>query len=223
MAKFEKRLEARKLRRKGRSIKSIAKRLDVSKGSVSVWCRDLKLTERQRNILMKKAIAAGHKGRMIGAEMNRQKRLESISYFKEKSLKDIGKLSKRELLVSGIALYWGEGSKGGKLSFANSDPALILFMIKWFKEIMGVKDEEFMPRIYINEIHKPREMKVLKFWAALLNLPASQFRKTIFIKTKQKKVYENYENYYGVLAFRVRNSAKLGYYILGLIDALKAQ
>lgn len=48
-----------------------------------------------------------------------------------------------------------------------------------------------------------------------------QFGNPVFLVHKQKKVYENYHHYYGVLALRVRKSSRLKYEILGLIDALK--
>lgn len=223
MAKFEKRLEARKLRRKGHSIRSIAMRLGVSKSSASVWCKDLKLTPKQKERLLKNAIKAGHKGRMLGAEMNRRKKEERIAFHRNAGKKTINRLSKRDLLMAGIALYWGEGNKSekSKLGFANSDPDAVRFMYGWFQKSMGVKKQEFMPRIFINKIHSARITKVIKFWSSLLNLPIEQFGKPVLIKTRQKKVYENHDNYYGVLALGVKRGTDLKYKILGLIDALK--
>ena len=61
MAKSKERLAAVILRRKGASIKEIAKILNVSRGSVSVWCKEVKLTEKQIEKLREKQIAAGHK------------------------------------------------------------------------------------------------------------------------------------------------------------------
>ena len=85
----------------------------------------------------------------------------------------------------------------------------------------GVKKEEFMPRIFINEVHKPRITKVIKFWSSLLDLPKKQFGNPVFLKIKQKKVYENHNSYFGVLALGVSKGANLKYKILGLIDALR--
>lgn len=44
MAKFKEKIKARELRHRGESIKDIARKLKVSKGSVSRWCRDIELT-----------------------------------------------------------------------------------------------------------------------------------------------------------------------------------
>jgi hypothetical protein len=217
MAKFEKRLEARKLRKQGWSIRNIALHLQVSKASASVWCRDIELTNKQKE----KFIADGHRGRLLGAETNRKKKQQCIDQCKIDALKIVGRLSERDRLIAGIALYWGEGSKKSKMSFVNSEPALVLFMLNWFQDILDVEKEDFMPRIFINEMHRPRADKVLDFWVDYLGLEKEQFGKIVFLKMKAQKVYENYDNYYGVLALGARNSALLKYRILGLIDALK--
>ena len=222
MAKFKEKLEALKLRRKGWSIGSIAEHLEVGKGSVSTWCKDLKLTKSQKDFLKQKMIKAGHKGRMIGAEMNRKKKENTIAFYQKSGKKDIGKLSQRDIFVIGVALYWAEGSrKNSSLSFVNSDPDMIKLMYRWFQEVMSVKKEEFMPCVFINEMHRPRITKVMNFWSSLLNLPKRQFSNPVFLKMKQKKVYENYDSYFGVLALRVSKGTNLKYKILGLIDALK--
>ena len=221
MAKFEKRLKARYLRREGRSISFIAHRLAVSKSSASVWCRDLVLTPRQEKRLLLNAKNAGHIGRLKGAQTNRQKKEDRIQFYIKAGQEVIKELTKHEFLIAGLSLYWAEGNKRSKLGFINSDPAMIKLMFRWFKDIMGVKEEDFMPRIFINAIHKPRIRKVMRFWLDLLKLPRKQFGNPVFLKRNPKKVYENYDSYYGLLTLQVRRSTELKYRILGLIEALK--
>lgn len=223
MAKFQEKIKAQQLRREGWSVNAIAENLKVSKGTVSLWCLEIVLTKRQKDILKKNAIKAGHKGRMIGANMNRQKKLERIKFYERLGTEVIKKMSERDLFMIGLGLYWGEGVKSDKssLAFVNSDQEAILFMYKWFSVVFNVKKEEFMPRIFINEIHKPRIKKVLKFWSNLLELPIEQFGNPVLLKMKQKKVYDNYDNYYGILSLKVRKSSDLKYRILGLLKAVK--
>ncbi|OGF65255.1 hypothetical protein A2Z53_02665 [Candidatus Giovannonibacteria bacterium RIFCSPHIGHO2_02_42_15] len=154
MAKSDKRLLALKFRRQGWSIKHIARHLKVAKSTASIWCRDLVLTPRQKSVLVEKAIKAGHYGRMKGANYNKEKKEQITQFFKDEGIKKISIISDREFLISGLSLYWAEGSKKDKLSFVNTEPGMILFMYKWFSEVMGVKKEDFMPRIFINEIHR---------------------------------------------------------------------
>ena|SRR3989338_333236 len=223
MAKFELRLQAHRLRRQGMSIKSIAKVLGVSSGSVSVWCQDIILTAKQRDALTKSQIKAGLRGRIKGAETNRQKRLTQIAQYEKEATDVVDVLSLRDTLMLGLGLYWGEGvkSRSGQASLVNSDPATILFAMKWFQECLGVPKEDFRPYIYISEIHRGREEKIIKFWSKYLGLPRVYFHDIIFIKGRPKKVYENHNSYYGVVALRVRRGTGLKYRILGLLKACK--
>lgn len=54
---------SRKLRSQGFSIKQIAKKLQVSTGSVSAWVRDIPLSEDQKYELKQKEVSGGIKGR----------------------------------------------------------------------------------------------------------------------------------------------------------------
>ncbi len=221
MAKSKEKLLAHRLRRTGKSVFYISKQLGVAKSTVSIWCRDISLTSTQRLKLHQNSITAGHKGRMIGATQNHKKKVETIEMYRIEGKKSVGKLSAREQLFIGVALYWAEGNrKSAGFGFVNSDPRIITFISKWLQKSMGIQKENFIPRIYINEIHKPREVRILKFWSTLLQLPQNQFRRICFIKTPQKKIYENYENYYGMLALKVKNGTYLRYKIMGLINAI---
>ncbi len=222
MAKSVEKLLARNLRTDGLSIKAIAKRLRVSSSSVSIWCRDLVLSDSQREILTLQQIKAGNRGRMMGAESNRRKKIENILEQEHKAKAIIGKMTKRDRLMLGIGLYWGEGVKAGGSGTAlvNSDPSVILFARNWFEQL-GVQRSDFRPYIYVSEIHKPRECVIMTFWSNFLSIPKEQFNKVIFLKGRPKKIYENHDSYYGVLALRVARGTTLRYKILGLIQASK--
>ena len=222
MAKFQERLRARELRRRGHTVSHIAHTLGVSKGSVSVGCRDLELTKAQQKRIHDTAVRGGHKGRMIGATMNRQKKERMIVYEREVAQRMVGSLSKRDLLMIGLGLYWGEGVKasGTRVSIVNSDPHVIVLMQRWFVECMGVSPDRFRPVIFINAIHKPRARKLLQYWSDLLQIPQSSFAKTVFLQRPQKKVYENYESYYGIMALQVAKPAELKYRIMGMLGCL---
>lgn len=210
------------MRRSGESIKAIADKLGVSKGTSSVWCRDVVLTDTQKKRIHENMVSSGHKGRMLGAEMNRRKKADAIAFFQKSGKKDIVSLSEKEFFVAGVALYWAEGAKASqtRLAFVNSDPRLIRFMYRWFRSCMCVSPDEFAPRIFVNEIHRKREKKLVEFWSSLLQLPQEQFGNVVFLKMKQKKVYENHDSYFGVLSLGIAKSTHLKYRILGLIEAL---
>lgn len=217
MAKSILKIKAQKLRKKGKSINFIASFLNIPKSTVSIWCKDVELTKKQKEKLIKNS----GKGRLMGAQANKEKKEKCIEFYKKNGKKEIGKLSERDFLIAGLALYWAEGSKTYKLAFSNSEPVAIKFMFLWFKKIMKVKNEEFMPCVFINSVHKNRINKVLSFWSEFLKLPMNQFRNPVFLNVKSKKVYENFENYYGVMSLRIKRGTNLRYKILGLIEAIK--
>ena len=100
---------------------------------------------------------------------------------------------------------------------------MIIFIANWLNKSLGVKKQDFIPKIYINFIHKERAKKVLKFWSNLLDLPSNQFSNITYIKTKQKKVYKNHDNYYGILTLVIRKPNLFKHKTLGLVEALRKQ
>ena len=223
VAKSKERLEALKLRRRGLSVGNIAQRLGVSKSSVSTWCEDIQLTSEQRTQLLKNKIEGGHRGRIIGAETNRNKRLKNMAEQELVARSMIGDLTARDKLMIGIALYWGEGTKAvhsSATAITNSDPEAVLFARNWFEQL-GVERSMFQPYIFISETHRMREKVIMRFWSRYLHISARQFAPIIFLKGRPKKIYENHNSYYGVVALRVRKGKSLKYLILGLIKACK--
>lgn len=216
-------MQARTLRKKGWSIIAIAKELSISKSSSSIWCRDIILTNEQVHRLTRQAKRGIRIGQLKGAAANRRKKEAVIAAFRAAANEEFRVLTAREILLAGLGVYWGEGIKGkGTIAITNSDPKIILFMLHWFQTILEVSKEMFRPQVFINELHRPRERIVLKFWSILLDIPKDQFRKTVFIRAKHKKVYENHDSYYGILTLRVRKGTNLKYRVLGYLDALGA-
>lgn len=222
MAKLEKKAEAIRLRKAGFSCIEIAKRLQISSSTASVWCREVQLSENEIQKLVLRTRDARSRGRLIGARMNREARELRVEEA-EKWAKDLvgTELSSRDMLLLGIGLYWGEGTKGRKLSFANSNPEMLVFVKMWFELMLGVVSTDFLVRVYINESHRDRYTTVKRFWIKTLGLSPSQFYKPTFLKTRLQKVYENRETYYGVIALRIRKSANLQNRILGLVKAIR--
>ncbi len=224
MVKYVLRIKARKLRQKGKPLNEICRRLAVSKSTASLWCRDIIFSERLMSKIEQSHIVKTSKGRLLGAKMNKDKRRSAIKEADEFGVKSVGIVSKRELSLIATALYWSEGSKSEhstSFQFVNSDPQMIVIIKKFLTDVMEIPVSDLVCSIQINKIHKKRINKVLSFWKNLLDLSNEQLRKPYFIDTKISKVYENYDNYYGICRLIVRRSSVLKYRMLGLIKALK--
>lgn len=167
---------ARELRKKGLSLNEIVQVLGVSKASVSVWVRDIELSETQRSQLNERgfSIDAIEKRRINRIENTRRRHRTYIDAAK----RDISQLTKRELFLVGTALYWGEGNKASKgaAGVANSDPYLIQMMMRYFKEICEVPDAKF--RGHIHTFSHLNAESAENYWSEISGIPKSQFYKT---------------------------------------------
>ncbi len=222
MSKSSEKLKALSLRRQGESIKDIAKKLQVSPSSVSLWCQSIVLTKNQLSNLHSKQIAAGQIGRQKGADANKNKRLQAILDAEKSADSDIGKISNKDLFFIGLGIYWGEGvkSRTGQAAVVNSDSRIIKISKLWFSKCLSVPDADFRPYLYISHSHKNREAELMNYWSKVLNLPISQFKSPIYIHQKAKQKYENHDSYYGVIALRVLKSTNLKYKILAMLNVL---
>jgi predicted transcriptional regulator len=185
MRKIKEKKEARRLRKKGKGIKEIAKLLKVSPASVHQWCLDIKLTSLQRKRLDEKSYRALQTGRKTAAQNQRKKRLKEIRELKKTGIKMINKLNKREFFLTGVALYWAEGfKKDSRLGFANSDPKMVKFFLKWLTRSCGVPTGNIRLRVGLNISHKNRVEEVENYWTKQTGIPLSQFQKPFFQKFK---------------------------------------
>src|SRR3989344_155462 len=138
------------------------------------------------------------------AEKKHHMRLEKEKFLLVAGRKDVGKISRRDLFILGLALYWGEGYKGlsDELGFTNSDPAMILFFIRWLSKVYKIKPNQLILRVSINASHTHRVRQVEYYWSRLTGIQLSQFTMTSLIKTAHKKVYANKNTHYGTLRIR---------------------
>ncbi len=225
MAKSKLKIQVQKMRKDGASLKEIADKLNLAKSTVSSWCREIDLTDEQRQNLFSKMIKGGHAGRLLWAQANREKKQVTIDIANKEMSEMVGLIEERDRFISGISLYWAEGSKADSTSgfmFVNSDPVMIVFMYLWLIDFMNIKRKDIYVHISINEAHRSREEVVLNFWSNLLDLPMNQFNKTFFMKAVRQKICTNHNEYYGVCRLGVRRSSWLKYRMLALIDIIKA-
>jgi transcriptional regulator with XRE-family HTH domain len=186
--KTREREEARLLRRqRGLSIKQIAAALDVSQSSVSVWVRDIALTEEQHEALRQQnpAYNGQRVGQAVRAARCRGRRREA---------QEEGRAFARRpnpLHAAGCMLYWAEGARNrNALRFSNSDPQMARFFMRFLRECFGVPDERV--RVWCNLFadHAERQREIEDFWLAMLELPRSCLQKTtvnVYSKYSSKK------------------------------------
>lgn len=217
--RIEDKFKAQDLRRQGLSYREILLQIDVSKDTISRWCRDIVLSKDQKKRLLENKLFGQRKGSQVAADNKRQARILRTETIFQEAKKELGNLDKRDRFIAGITLYAGEGSKGdGQGAFANSDPRIIKFMMNWFKEFCRLPLSKFKGSIWLHDDLDERKAK--EFWSNLTGIPLNQFYKTYIAKNKldSKKIRKNIHPY-GVFAIRFSASDKQRK-IMGWISAL---
>ena len=167
------------MRRKGLSYKDILAELKVSKSSLSLWLKDLPLTEDEKRYLKSRRDTNISHGRIKAASSFRQMRLEREKVIFKEAKEEFVKYSNTPLFQLGVALYWAEGSKRtNSFAFTNSDEDMICTMLLWIDAFFGLKKEEIGVRLYS---HKPfAGEKQEEYWARTIGIPLSNFKRTVY-------------------------------------------
>lgn len=156
------------LRRNGWSYKIIAKRLGVSKSSLSLWLRDVPYEPNRaviERIRLGPARAAASKGR---------RRLTQILALRAQGQRDLGRLSRRDLLLLGLGLYLGEGSKVDEsVRIVNADPLVIRIAMRWLRQSCGVPERNFVVTAHIYP--DLSSVTSVRYWSRVTGVPPRQF------------------------------------------------
>jgi hypothetical protein len=226
---------ARSLRKGGYSYAEIQKFVNVPKATLSMWFKDIELTPAQADRLRKKRSDAIRQGTKSRSEQVAR----TIEQIEMAALKDIGKISKRELWLLGVMLYWRNKNKQDVrkgVSFMSNEPHLIRLFLKWIQEIGQIPREEIIFDIFLGgvvsqkkskkskqdskyggEEKGPRnrsdvENKVVNFWAIETGFPQENFVGIYYYKREVNPI----------LRVRVKASSMLARQIAGWIEGIKS-
>jgi transposase len=209
-AKDERHEQAREMRARGHTYAEIAAQLGVSKGSVSLWVREMPRTGRLSYEECRRRNAAGVAKYWQAEAPLREARRQAIA---DEAAKELGQLSDREVIIAGALAYWCEGTKSkphrreDRVTFINSDPGLITFFLR-FLAVAGVTPERITCRVYIHENADAAEAQV--FWQELTGLGPEHFRRPTLKRHNPKTIRKNIgADYHGCLTISVRRSVDL--------------
>jgi transposase-like protein len=165
--------EARRLRREeGRSVKELAALLGVSRSSISLWVRDIELTEDQHTALRRRM-----GGRIDGARVNTVRARE-----RHRKAQNDGRAVARRgdvLHAAGCMLYWAEGSRNRHaIEFVNSDPAMVVLFLRFLRDCYAVPDAKVRVTCNLFADHEERQREIEDFWLCELELPRACLRKS---------------------------------------------
>jgi transcriptional regulator with XRE-family HTH domain len=209
--KILERQEAIKLRRKGLTYKEIGERLSVSKGSLSLWLRDVSHTPSEKS--MQRRTASINAGLVL-----HKRKLERIARIKKEAMQEIAHIKPDLFKLLGTIAYWTEGSRTHDhvVAFTNTDPRFIRFTLKWLREICAVPEEKL--RLHLRIHPGTNRIKAEGYWSRVTKIPKRKFYKTT-VKTSGSggRRYNKISN--GIVSIKVCDT-DLFYRIMGWIDGL---
>lgn len=156
---------ARTLRAEGLTMPEIALELGVSKGSVSLWTRDVPFDPRPRRLPVRN-----------GPNRLEQAKAAEIAAMRDHGRASIGSLNDRDVFIAGLALYAGEGAKrDGAVSLANSNPRIVSFFCQWLRMCFEIDESRLRVALYL---HEGLDLAAaVEHWSGVTSVPATQFTK----------------------------------------------
>ncbi len=210
------------LRKKGKSYNNIIKALNLkSKGTLNQWFKNLILSKRSMKLLETNNELA-HKRGLFTANRNRKLRIDTENKKVYREGQDsVKSISKKELLLIGAALYWGEGTKSERnpltLCFSNSDPLMVVVYMRFVREILNVPEERIRAGIHIYPSISAANAR--KFWSKITKLPEDRF----YIITQVSRASQNKRPFnilpFGTVAIKVNNRQQF-YKVKGMIKGI---
>ncbi len=161
------------------SYSEIKKKLGVPKSTLSYWLREYPLSNERIYELRKIGWGKGEASRERYRNTMREKKEVKRECVYQKQKQKLKNLSKDSLYVAGLMLYSAEGGKKDsyRITLANTDPAIILFFIKWLDMFFGINVEKLRFQLHLYENMNIGEEE--KFWSKVLgDIEKCQFYKT---------------------------------------------
>src|SRR3989338_5363352 len=170
LEKYKKNI-AIEMRKRGLSYSEIKNRLHVPKSTLSYWLKNIKLTPEQNKKLNDRRIETA----MANALKKTSRTSKIIEKIKDSSSHDIKGISRKELWLMGVVLYWKNGNKSDLkkgVHFSSSDPDMIRLFLKWLREVGGINNEEIKFDVFTKKKIKD---KTVKYWSKVTKFPESSF------------------------------------------------
>ena len=215
------------LRKQGESYSQINKTLGVPKSTLSLWLKDVELTDEARQKIIKRGSRISTK---ILIQRNKYQTVlaeERATRIRNTAKQEASSRMQEPLFISGVSLYWAEGYKRGAsgskwkcVDFTNTDPEMVRVMMDFFRKICFVDESQFKAQLIA---HPNIDLQgAVEYWSLITGIPQVQFIKTctsISVRSGQKKI-NNLT--YGTVHIRVYD-VKLFFKIIGWIDGLKRE
>jgi len=179
------------LRRQGYSFSEIGKVVRVSQSTLSRWCRDIKLSRRARQQILRKSKQGSLKG-LKAIQKRRERERGAIRIQAEKTLKAIP--FRRDicaLLASLVYICEGEKRVDQGMHFTNSDPGLVRVFLRLIRKSFPIDERKFRVCVHLHHYHN--ECRQIRYWSKVTGIPHYQFIKPYQKMNTGKRAKKGYQ------------------------------
>lgn len=185
--------------------------MSVPKSTLSYWFQDIILSSPQKDRLLQKRSEAAKRG----SEARSKRVAETIAEIEKNSAKELGKISKRELWLMGVMMYWRNYNRADikkGVHYSSTDPYLIRLFLKWLKEIGQLDNSEITFDVFVRA---KNATNIIAYWATETGFSQESFH---VYKYKNKASLKADK---GLLRIRVRASSMLARQLSGWIRGIQ--
>lgn len=214
----------------GRSYNEISKEVLVSKSTLSLWLRDVVLSDKARERLDMRMKSEGSKMLIKLNKLQTHKAEKRAGDMQTRGRDRVHALHKEDLALVGAVLYWAEGHKrlhvrGGKermghtISFVNSDAEMVSIFVRFLREVLDIPPERI--RLSMRLYAHISEKDAYAYWMRAAGLPRRNFFKTTYLISGASKGVRPYNRLpWGTLQIEVCDTAKF-HFLMGMIGGVK--
>ena len=166
------------LRKLGKTYNEILKEVPVAKSTLSLWLRDVGLAKRQKQRITRKRIES----RLKALKAKRCQKANNLKEADEWAKERLAVVLTDPLMLSGVMLYWAEGSKeytwsgAQRLDFINSDQRMVQLYITWLLHSLNIPLEQIEFTICVQETYRNEIGRFIDFWSRETGIDRDLFR-----------------------------------------------
>jgi hypothetical protein len=204
------------LRFLGLSYGEIQSLIPVPKSTLSTWLNSRRLPDAAVAAIRERTDASTRRGIPVDTQWRRRQQIDTIrSDARAFALANLAD----PVFVSGVTMYWGEGSKTRNfVDLTNTDPAALRLFIRWVREYLD-SAAEFQLGLHLHAMNN--EMEAKEYWRFELGLPHAEFGKT-YLKPAGTGHRKNHLRH-GVCRVRTRRAADNWHRVMTSIDVVRGQ
>ena len=152
-------------------MRMIEQQLGVARSTVSLWVREIELSDHQRAEIAVRGASARSQARSAYYRARRRR-------FQEEG-RDAARRGE-PLHVAGCMLHWAEGSRHrNDVTFVNSDPSMLELFARFLRCYFDPPETSLKLTCNLFADHEERQREIEDFWLTTVRLPRTRLARSI--------------------------------------------